>query len=86
MGISELTIKDLMFVIGEMDPIKIIIDGITVWDDNIDLTSLSDLEAARCLCKNKEKYWDVVSSSKIVKNISFEIVDYHHSFVSITTE
>ena len=83
---SELTIRDLKMVITEMCPIKIVVDGVTVWDDNVDLTNLSDLEAARCLCKNKEKYWDVVSSSKIVTNISFEIVSYHHSFVNITTE
>ena len=83
---SELTIRDLKMVITEMCPIKIVVDGVTVWDDNVDLTNLSGDAIEASLGKNEEKYWDVVSSSKIVTNISFEIVSYHHSFVNITTE
>lgn len=82
---SEIQIKDLKMVITEMHPIEIIIDGVSIWTDDIDLTNMSCREIDTALSTKEEQYWDVVSRTQIVNSISFKIVDYHHSIVNITT-
>lgn len=82
---SEIQIKDLKMVITEMHPIEIIIDGVSVWNDDVDLTNMSCREIDTALSTNEKQYWDVVSRTQIVNSISFKIVSYHHSIVNITT-
>ena len=83
---SEIQIKDLKMVITEMHPIEIIIDGVSVWNDDTDLTNMSGKEIETALSAKEEQYWDAVSRTQAVSSISFNIVSYHHSIVNITTE
>lgn len=68
---SSVMIKHIDYVIEAMCPIKIYINEFLVWDDDVD---------------NLDIYDDILKREDIVTNISFEIVQFHHSIVYITTE
>ena len=85
---SVLTIKDLASQISAMAPIIISVNGGEYyWSDDLDLTNINDKEEEmKLLRENMKQYQDVLNLNLIVKNISFEIVDYHHSIVNIVAE
>lgn len=85
---SELTIKDLAENIRAMSPITISVNGGEYfWSDDVDLTNIDDSkEEKRLLEENMKQYYNILSLDKIVVNISYDIVDYHHSIVRITTK
>ena len=68
---SSLKIKDLDCEIESMCPIRIYINDFLVWDDDID---------------SLDKYSLILDKEDIVSEIRFEIVQFHHSIVYITTE
>ena len=71
MSKSEITVRDIKDTVDMMCPIQILINGNIVWDDNVD---------------DIHKYDTIFESSDIVVEFSFEIVDFHHSIVTIITE
>ena len=83
---TELTLFDLKQVITEMHPIKVFVNNILVWDDDVDLTNMTSYaEAVEAIAENKKKYEDIFSKPNYVLAVNFEIVDYHHSIVRVTT-
>lgn len=85
MNQSELTIKDLATRILAMQPITISVNGGEYfWSDDVDCTNVeNDLELIYNNLKERDK---LLNLDLIVVNISFDIVDYHHTIVRITTE
>lgn len=85
---SELTIRDLAQEIRSMAPVLISVNGGEYrWEDDVDLTNINDEEEEmKLLRENMKQYQDVLNLNLVVKNISFEIVDYHHSIVNIVAE
>lgn len=83
---SEIRICDIASVIEKMGPIQIIIDKKSVWDDNTDITGLSDAEILETMKEEKKKFKNILSLTNIISSINFQIVDYHHSIVWITTK
>lgn len=71
MNKSEITVRDIKDTVDMMCPIQVLINGNIVWDDNVD---------------DIHKYDTIFESSDIVVEFSFEIVDFHHSIVTIITE
>ena len=69
--VSELTIRDIKDTIDMMCPVQVLVNGDIVWDDDTD-----DLA----------KYDAIFTSNSIVLELSFEIVHFHHSIVTIITE
>jgi len=67
---SEVTIRDIKGTVDMMCPVKIIIDGNIVWDDDVN---------------SNAEYDTVFESNTIVKELSFEITHFHHSVVTIIT-
>ena len=83
---SVLTIKDLASQISAMAPVIISVNGGEYyWSDDIDLTHVSDEEGNRLFKENIEQYHQILNLHFLVSNISYDIVDYHHSIVRITT-
>ena len=82
---TELTIADLAETIHNMCPIKIIIDDLEVWSDDVDLTDIPEGEEREILTANYAQYNHTLRRSDLVSILSFEITDYHHSIVRITT-
>lgn len=83
---SVLTIKDLAPQISAMAPIIISVNGGEYyWSDDLDLTHVSDEEGNRLFKENIEQYHQILNLDLLVSNISYDIVDYHHSIVRITT-
>ena len=83
---SVLTIKDLAPQISAMAPIIISVNGGEYyWSDDLDLTHVSDEEGNRLFKENIEQYHQILDLDLLVSNISYDIVDYHHSIVRITT-
>lgn len=68
---SELTIKDLQITISSLSPVKVYLNDDLAWED----TDFSELY----------KYYAILQKKDIVTDIRFEIVDFHHSIVYITT-
>lgn len=84
--VSELTIKELAPQISAMAPVIISVNGGEYyWSDDIDLTHVSDEEGNRLFKENIEQYHQILKLDLLVSNISYDIVDYHHSIVRITT-
>lgn len=71
MNKSEITVRDIKDTVDMMCPIQVLINGNIVWDDNVD---------------DIHKYDTIFESSDIVVEFSFEIVDFHHSIVTIIIE
>lgn len=67
---SSIMIKDIDSVIEAMCPVKIYINESLAWDDDVD---------------NLDIYDDILTKEDIIINIYFEIVQFHHSIVYITT-
>ena len=83
---SVLTIKDLASQISAMAPVIISVNGGEYyWSDDIDLTHVSDEEGNRLFKENIEQYHQILNLDLLVSNISYDIVDYYHSIVRITT-
>ena len=83
---TELTLFNLKRVITEMHPIKVFVNNILVWDDDVDLTNMTSYtEAIEAMAKNEEKYNNIFSNPNYVLAVNFQIVDYHHSIVRVTT-
>lgn len=68
---SEIAIADIKSIVDMMCPVKIILNGNIVWDDDTD---------------DIAKFDSVFTSKSIVKEFSFEIVHCHHSIVTIIAE
>lgn len=68
---SNLTIAKLKPEITAKYPIKVYIDNQLVWDTTYDALTI---------------YNEVLSSSKIVKEISYEFIDSRHSIARIVTK
>lgn len=85
MNQSELTIKDLGTRILAMQPIIISVNGGDYfWSDDVDCTNAKNsLDLIYDNLKERDK---LLNLDLIVTNLSFDIVDYHHSVVRITTE
>ena len=71
MSKSEITVRDIKDTVDMMCPIQVLINGNIVWNDDTD---------------DIAKYDAIFESSDIVIEFSFEIVDFHHSIVTIITE
>ena len=85
MNQSELTIKDLATRILSMQPIIISVNGGDYfWSDDIDLTN--DENNLDLIYNNLKERDMLLNLDLIVTNISFDIVDYHHTVVRITTK
>lgn len=85
MNQSELTIKDLATRILTMQPITISVNGGDYfWSDDVDLTN--DENNLDLIYNNLKERDKLLNLDLIVTNISFDIVDYHHTVVRITTE
>lgn len=84
MNQSALTIKDLATRILAMQPITISVNGGEYfWSDDVDCTNVKNsLELIYNNLKERDK---LLNLDLIVINISFDIVDYHHAIVRITT-
>lgn len=81
-------IRDMIVPITYFNPVCVIVDGETVWDDEgIDLTNHpSTEEVKRRRDKSYDDYYRALSSDASIACISFNIVEDHHSVVYITTE
>ena len=87
MNQSELTIKDLATRILTMQPITISVNGGDYfWSDDVDLTNVKTEDEIDLIYNNLKERDKLLNLDLIVTNISFDIVDYHHSVVRITTE
>lgn len=87
MNQSELTIKDLATRILTMQPITISVNGGDYfWSDDVDLTNVKTKDEVDLIYNNLKERDKLLNLDLIVTNISFDIVDYHHSVVRITTE
>ena len=87
MNQSELTIKDLATRILTMQPITISVNGGDYfWSDDVDLTNVKTEDEVDLIYNNLKERDKLLNLDLIVTNISFDIVDYHHSVVRITTE
>lgn len=83
---SELTIKDLAPQISAMAPVIVSVNGGEYyWSDDLDSTHVSNEEWNRLFKENIEQYHQILNLDLLVSNISYDIVDYHHSIVRITT-
>lgn len=82
---TELTIADLAEVIHDMCPIKILVDNEEIWSDDIDLTNIPEENARETMLANYAQYREALKRTDLVSIISFEITDFHHSIVHITT-
>lgn len=87
MNQSELTIKDLATRILAMQPIIISVNGGEYfWSDDVDLTNVKTEDEVDLIYNNLKEREKLLNLDLIVTNISFDIVDYHHTVVRITTE
>ena len=87
MNQSKLTIKDLATRILTMQPITISVNGGDYfWSDDVDLTNVKTEDEIDLIYNNLKERDKLLNLDLIVTNISFDIVDYHHSVVRITTE
>lgn len=87
MNQSELTIKDLATRILTMQPITISVNGGDYfWSDDVDLTNIKTEDEVDLIYNNLKEREKLLNLDLIVTNISFDIVDYHHTVVRITTE
>lgn len=87
MNQSELTIKDLATRILTMQPITISVNGGDYfWSDDVDLTNVKTEDEVDLIYNNLKEREKLLNLDLIVTNISFDIVDYHHTVVRITTE
>ena len=68
---SSITISSLKEIIDKMCPIRIYLDGKTVWDD--DESTL-------------DEYNELFEREDIVHHINFSIVYFHHSIIWIYTK
>lgn len=72
---SEITIADLKNTIDSLCPVKIIIDGKLVWDDDF----VDDFDT------HMEQYEKITTSKIIVVSFGAKIVSYHHSIIYLNT-
>lgn len=72
---SEITIADLKQFIDSLCPIKIIVDGRLIWDDDF----VDEFDA------HMEQYEKITTSKVIVTSFGAKIVSYHHSIIHLTT-
>lgn len=87
MNQSELTIRDLATRILTMQPITISVNGGDYfWSDDVDLTNVKTEDEVDLIYNNLKEREKLLNLDLIVTNISFDIVDYHHTVVRITTE
>lgn len=69
---SEITLEELEPLINRMGLVQLIINGKVLWDDETD-----DLMDYHCVFDEHKLC--------IVKEVTFTIVDHHHSIARITT-
>lgn len=82
---TEIRICDLANKIKSMSPITILINGKKVWSDDIDLTNLTPEEAQLVLCTNLKQLDEILHREDLVWEITYHIVQHHHSAVYIKT-
>lgn len=70
---SDLTIGELESVINQLCPVRLIINHNVVWNDEKD-----DLHAYNQVMEEHSQY--------VVTELTFIIVDHHHSVVKITAK
>ena len=73
---SSISISDIKNFIDALCPIRIIIDGKVVWDEDTedDINVLLD------------HYEKITTSKMILTSFGFKVVSYHHSIIFINTE
>ena len=82
---TEVKIRDMFNIVDHMGPIKIIIDDEVAWEDNVDLTKLTDAEAEDAQYDNFDKFYKTITRDDPISSINFDIVQGHHSIVSFKT-
>ena len=83
---TEIRICDLAREIHNMAPIKIIINGQVVWDDEYDCTDLTLEEEIEMMRKSQDQFLNTLKRKDLVKSIQYVITHHHHSIVYIETE
>lgn len=72
---SEIKIKDLHEQIDSWCPVAIYVDGVCMWDDDID----EPYEL------HMQKYIHALEGRDLVESVRFDIVHHHHAIVYIKT-
>lgn len=78
-------IRDWAEIFDVLNPIKISINGEVAWDDNIDLTCMSEEEAIDATYQNIDRYNEVMARDDRVISVTFNHVMNHHTEVNINT-
>jgi len=79
-------IRDWAEIFDVLNPIKISINGEVAWDDNIDLTCMSEAEAIDATYQNMDRYNELMARDDKVISVTFNRVMNHHTEVNINTE
>lgn len=82
---TEIRICDLAKEIKNMSPIMILINGKEVWSDDINITNLTPEEIPWALHTNLKQLDEILHREDLVWEITYHIVQHHHSAVYIKT-
>lgn len=82
---TEIRICDLANEIRKMAPIIIVINGKKVWSDDIDTTNLAPEDVPLALHTNLKQLDEILHREDFVWEITYHIIQQHHSAVYIKT-
>lgn len=82
---TEIRICDIANEIRNMAPIIIFINGKKVWSDDVDLTDIESKNAIFLIQENLKQFDEMLHREDLVWEITYHIVQHHHSAVYIKT-